>query len=192
MPVADSLKSRVDIDTGQHEAERGPSAIHGEWPGRPTVDPHDCADLRVVIMGLHHARDRNALKLYFRWLLHKPSFENHVVFAEFMTPPTGDSRAAAEAQGLELEWYRRVFRARHSAAHGCNHFVSRRGECLRYEVLLVPEVAIEPAVSQVRGCQDVGKARRLDPYERLTDEKLAGGAGELAPSRSRGQKAPRP
>ncbi|HTY48192.1 MAG TPA: hypothetical protein VMB48_00715 [Steroidobacteraceae bacterium] len=60
------------------------------------------ADLRVVVLGVHQARDQYALKLFFQWLLREPGYEDRVVYAEVASPPSGEARAAAEAQALEL------------------------------------------------------------------------------------------
>jgi hypothetical protein len=60
------------------------------------------ADLRVVVLGIHQARDEYASKLFFQWLLREPGYEDHVVYAEFTAPPSGEARAAAEAQALQL------------------------------------------------------------------------------------------
>jgi hypothetical protein len=60
------------------------------------------ADLKVVVMGVHQARDLYALKLLFQWLLREPGYEDRVVFAEFMTPPVGGALTEAQAQALVL------------------------------------------------------------------------------------------
>jgi hypothetical protein len=59
-------------------------------------------DLRVVILGYHQPRDLYVLKLFFKWLLREPEYEERVVFAEFQDLITGDKRDEAEKLALLL------------------------------------------------------------------------------------------
>ncbi|WP_129778589.1 hypothetical protein [Peristeroidobacter soli] len=60
------------------------------------------SELRVVVLGVHQARDQYALKLFFQWLLREPAYEDRVVYAELQTLPRGDALAEAQKQALTL------------------------------------------------------------------------------------------
>lgn len=65
--------------------------------------PHEnWADLRVVVLGFHQARDLYALRLFFQWLLREPGYQNHVVYAEFQHSPFGKGRTAADSLAMIL------------------------------------------------------------------------------------------
>jgi len=60
------------------------------------------ADLRVVVMGFHQARDLYALKLFYQWLLKEPEFEVKVVYAEYQFSIFGNNSVEAKRLALEL------------------------------------------------------------------------------------------
>jgi hypothetical protein len=93
-PIRENLRVGANEQLLQFRAEI--TAWEQEFP------QEDWANLRVVVLGVHQARNEYALKLFFQWLLHEPDFEHRVVYAEFQAPPVGDARAAAEAQALQL------------------------------------------------------------------------------------------
>lgn len=62
------------------------------------------SEVRVAVLGFHQPRDKYALKLFFRWLLNEPGYENRVIYAEFQDSvfSTKIKREEAEAQAVEL------------------------------------------------------------------------------------------
>lgn len=70
---------------------------------RTKYPKEDWDNLRVIVMGIHQARDDYALKLFFNWLMREPSYERRVVFAEYQSSISGeDARTVAEQQAIEL------------------------------------------------------------------------------------------
>ena len=58
--------------------------------------------LRVVILSFHQEREKYALSLFFKWLLHEPNYEKRVVYAEFQSSISGAEREKAEKLALVL------------------------------------------------------------------------------------------
>lgn len=58
--------------------------------------------LRVVVLSFHQGREKYALTLFFKWLLHEPNYEKRVVYAEFQSSISGAERDNAEKLALVL------------------------------------------------------------------------------------------